>query len=155
VKYYLESLGCAKNLVDAHGMARLLKQMGYQPVEDPEQAQVLIVNTCGFVEDAREESVGELRELADGKRQDQILVAAGCLSQRWGQALREEVPGVDALLGTRRWSEIGSLIQDLWDGQEWSREHSLARVGDPLLLSETDQHRVARQGVSAYLKIAD
>jgi len=155
VKYYLESLGCPKNLVDAHGMSRLLKRIGYQAVDDPAQAQVLIVNTCGFVEDAREESLLELRELARGKRDDQVLIAAGCLSQRWGETLVDQVPGVDALLGTRRWSEIGALVQELRQGQDWRRESPLARLGDPLLLAEAGDYRIARQGAAAYLKIAD
>ena len=155
MKYYLESLGCPKNLVDAHGMARLLKQMGHQPVEDPARAQVLIVNTCGFIEDARAESIEELRQLAGEKRRDQVLIAAGCLSQRWGQALAEEVPGVDALLGTLRWAEIGPLIRELYANQGRRRESPLARLGDPLLLEDSQTHRVARQGATAYLKIAD
>ena len=155
MKYYLESLGCPKNLVDAHGISRLLKETGHQAVSDPEQAQVLIVNTCGFIEDAREESLGELRDLAGQKRDDQVLIAAGCLSQRWGDTLLDRVPGIDALLGTRRWSEIDSLLKELWDGQAWRRASPLARLGDPLLLSDVDQYRVARQGISAYLKIAD
>ena len=155
MKFYLESLGCPKNLVDAHGISRLLKGVGHQPVGDPDQAQVLIVNTCGFIEDAREESLGELRDLAGRKRGDQVLIAAGCLSQRWGDALLDQVPGIDALLGTRRWSEINALIGELWDVQGWRREHPLARLGNPLLLDDTGQFRVARQGTSAYLKIAD
>ena len=155
MKYYLESLGCPKNLVDAHGMARLLKQMGHRPVEDPTQAQVLIVNTCGFIEDARAESIEELRQLAGEKRGDQVLIAAGCLSQRWGQALADRVSGIDALLGTLRWGEIGSLIQELLDERGKPRESALARLGDPLLLTGQDTHRVARQGATAYLKIAD
>jgi ribosomal protein S12 methylthiotransferase len=155
VKYYLESLGCPKNLVDAHGMSRLLKRIGYQAVDDPAQAQVLIVNTCGFIEDAREESMLELRELARRKRDDQVLIAAGCLSQRWGETLVDQVPGVDALLGTRRWSEIGALVQELRQGQDWRRESPLARLGDPLLLAEAGDYRIARQGAAAYLKIAD
>ncbi|NIV34806.1 MAG: 30S ribosomal protein S12 methylthiotransferase RimO [Anaerolineae bacterium] len=155
MKYYLESLGCPKNLVDAHGMARLLKQMGHQPVEDPTQAQVLIVNTCGFIEDARAESIEELGQLAGEKRGDQVLIAAGCLSQRWGQDLAERVPGIDALLGTLRWAEIGSLIEELLGERGGQRESALARLGDPLLLAEGDTHRVARQGATAYLKIAD
>lgn len=155
VKFYLETLGCPKNLVDAQGMARLLKHLGYQSTDDPHQAQVLIVNTCGFIEDARDESIGELRELAGEKRDDQVLIAAGCLSQRWGEALLERVPGIDALLGTRRWNEIGSLLNDLSEGQEWRRDSLLARLGDPLLLDSADSHRVARQGTTAYLKIAD
>jgi ribosomal protein S12 methylthiotransferase len=155
VKFYLESLGCPKNLVDAHGMSRLLKQLGHQPVDDPLQAQVLIVNTCGFIEDAREESLGELRELASKKRKGQILIAAGCLSQWWGEALTELVPGVDSLLGTRRWSEIGSLVQELWDGQGPRGEDHRAWLGDPLARADVDQSAVARQEASAYLKIAD
>ena len=155
LKFYLESLGCPKNLVDAHGISRLLKQIGHQPVSDPDQAQMLIVNTCGFIEDAREESLGELRDLAEQKRDDQVLIAAGCLSQRWGEALLDQVPGVDALLGTRRWDEINSLVGELWDGQDWRRENPLTRLGDPLLLADAGHYRVARQGTSAYLKIAD
>ncbi|MGD9145406.1 MAG: 30S ribosomal protein S12 methylthiotransferase RimO, partial [Anaerolineae bacterium] len=104
---------------------------------------------------AREESLGELRDLAGQKRDDQVLIAAGCLSQRWGDALLDRVPGIDALLGTRRWSEIDALVRELWDGQAWRRESPLARLGDPLLLTDAEQYRVARQGISAYLKIAD
>jgi ribosomal protein S12 methylthiotransferase len=151
--YYLESLGCPKNLVDAHGMARLLKHLGYEPVADPDQAQVLIVNTCGFIEDAREESIGELRDLARGKRSDQVLVAAGCLSQRWGDALVAQVPGVDGLLGTRRWLEIGSLIQALRARR--GSLGSLALLGEPDLPAVDEGPRTARQGATAYLKIAD
>jgi ribosomal protein S12 methylthiotransferase len=155
MKYYLESLGCPKNLVDAQGMAGLLKRLGHQPVEDPRLAQVLIVNTCGFIKDAREESIGELQHLADEKRPGQVLIAAGCLSQRWGAGLVDQVPGVDALLGTRRWSEIGALLEAL--GSEWDRnsESFLSLPGDPILASDPDGARVARQGASAYLKIAD
>ena len=155
MKFYLETLGCPKNLVDAHGMSRLLKHLGYQATDDPDQAQVLIVNTCGFIEDAREESLFELRELAGNKRADQVLIAAGCLSQRWGQALVEQVPGVDALLSTRRWSEIGSLVKELSNRRGRHGESPLARLGDPLLLADDDHHRTARQGTAAYLKIAD
>jgi ribosomal protein S12 methylthiotransferase len=155
MKFYLESLGCPKNLVDAQGMARLLKHLGYAPVDDPRQAQVLIVNTCGFIEDAREESISELRQLARGKRPGQVLIAAGCLSQRWGEGLVEQVPGVDGLLGTRRWSEIGALIRDLREGQGRHPRSLLSLPGEPILSAGGKGPRVARQGASAYLKIAD
>jgi ribosomal protein S12 methylthiotransferase len=155
VKYYLESLGCPKNLVDAQGIARLLKYMGHQPVSDPREAGLLIVNTCGFIEDAREESLGELLELAQLKRDDQLLVAAGCLSQRWGSALVERVPGVDGLLGTRRWTEIGSLLEGLEAAHSLRQRRPVALLDDPLLDDPSDTYRFARQGSSAYLKIAD
>jgi ribosomal protein S12 methylthiotransferase len=155
VKFYLESLGCPKNLVDAQGMARLLKRLGHLAVEDPRQAEVLVVNTCGFIEDAREESLSELRELGQDKRADQILIAAGCLSQRWGKELMELVPGLDALLGTRRWSEIGSLVRELRGGEVRQPRRLVTRLDDPLLAAGDEDPRVARQGATAYLKIAD
>jgi ribosomal protein S12 methylthiotransferase len=154
VKYYLESLGCPKNLVDAHGMARLLKHLGHEPVADPDQAQVLLVNTCGFVEDARQESLDELRDLAAQKRPGQALVAAGCLAQRWGQALLDQVPGVDALLGTRRWHEIGALVEDLGAGRARPPTRR-ALLGDPDPAGSAAGPRTARQGATAYLKIAE
>ncbi len=155
MKYYLESLGCPKNLVDAQGMARLLKRLGYQPVDEPRRAQVLIVNTCGFIEDAREESLAELRDLADQKRDGQLLIAAGCLSQRWGEALSDHVPGLDALLGTRRWYEIGSLIRQLRAGKDGATRDLVALLDEAAPGANGDRERFARQGASAYLKIAD
>ncbi|MGD8465422.1 MAG: 30S ribosomal protein S12 methylthiotransferase RimO [Anaerolineae bacterium] len=155
MNFYLESLGCPKNLVDSHGMARLLKYQGHRGVADPDQAQILIVNTCGFVADARQESLEELRELARNKQAGQVLIAAGCLSQRWGQALLEQVSGIDGLLGTRRWAEIAPFIAEIQQRGEQRQSHPLVRLGDPLLDDSTATYRVARQGASAYLKIAD
>lgn len=155
MKYYLESLGCPKNLVDGQGMARVLKRLGHQPVDDPRKAQVLIVNTCGFIEDAREESIGELRQLARRKRSDQVLIAAGCLSQRWGEALAEAVPGLDALLGTRRWTEIGTLVEEIQGDRSQQLRSYLSLPGEPILATDASGPRTARQGASAYLKIAD
>ncbi|NTU62532.1 MAG: 30S ribosomal protein S12 methylthiotransferase RimO, partial [Chloroflexi bacterium] len=83
-RYYLLSLGCSKNSVDSDSMAQLLNASGYAGVTDPDDASILIVNTCGFIGPAREESIRSLRELAEGKRRQQTLIAAGCLSQIWG-----------------------------------------------------------------------
>jgi ribosomal protein S12 methylthiotransferase len=154
-KYYLESLGCPKNLVDAHGMTRLLEHLGHRPVDDVRQAQVIIVNTCGFVEAAREESLGELRRLARRKRKGQILVAAGCLAEYWGEAVTQAVPGVDALLGTRRWAEIARLVELLEPGRKGRRQRR-DLLGDPAAgADEPAGPRTARQGATAYLKIAE
>ena len=78
--FHLVSLGCAKNTVDSDSMAQLLIRDGYRAVDDPARANVLIVNTCGFIGPAKEESINVLRELAEGKRKSQILIAAGCLT---------------------------------------------------------------------------
>jgi ribosomal protein S12 methylthiotransferase len=155
VRFYLESLGCPKNLVDAQGMSRLLQRMGHSAVDDPRQAQVLLVNTCGFVEDARQESLGELRQLARKKRPGQVLIAAGCLSQRWGSRLLDAVPGLDGLLGTRRWNEIEALVRQVRSGKGQRRSAPPTWLGDGLLEAKDGEPGFARQGASAYLKIAD
>ena len=153
-RYYLESLGCPKNLVDTHGMTRLLEHLGHQPVDDVRQAQVIIVNTCGFVEAAREESLGELRRLARRKRKGQVLIAAGCLAELWGEAVAHSVPGVDVLLGTRRWAEITRLMAEIEQGRK-GRGQRKALLGDPPPGAEAQGPRTARQGATAYLKIAE
>jgi len=155
MKFYLESLGCPKNLVDAQGMARLLERLGHLPVEEPRQAQVLIVNTCGFIEAARRESLDRLQELVHTKRADQMLVAAGCLPQLWGETLVQQVSGVDALLSTRRWREIGTLVARLRPGQNRHTPGLLSLLGAPVPAADDGGPQTARQGASAYLKIAD
>jgi len=158
VRFYLESLGCPKNLVDAQGMVRLLEGMGHEVVDGARQAQVLVVNTCGFIQDAREESLDELRSLAHKKRPGQVLIAAGCLSQLWGEWLIDQVPGVDAVLGTRRWGEIGRIVSELEAGKTKRQPSHVALLGDPLPAGGGDSahsRSFARQGATAYLKIGE
>jgi ribosomal protein S12 methylthiotransferase len=155
MNYYLETLGCPKNLVDGQGIARELEQMGHRAVDDPLHAQVLIVNTCGFIQDARRESLDTLHRLARAKRRGQWLIAAGCLSQYWGQSLAGRVPGVDALLGTRRWSEIGSLLSALEAEPRRQGRGPLALLGNSQEVAEKGAPGYAGQGASAYLKISD
>src|SRR3989304_5548322 len=104
--FHLVSLGCAKNTVDSDSMAQLLLRDGYLSMDDPHKAAVLIVNTCGFIGPAKEESYRVLGELAKTKRNGQLLIAAGCLTQRYGAEVVQRVPGIDGLLGTRRWMDI-------------------------------------------------
>ena len=94
-------------------MAQLLNASGYAGVTDPDEASILIVNTCGFIGPAREESIRSLRELAEGKIRKQTLIAAGCLSQIWGPQIVAEVPGIDGVIGTRRWMDIVEFTQEL------------------------------------------
>ena len=114
--YHLISLGCSKNTVDSESMGQLLNQSGYSPVMDHSQANIIIVNTCGFISPARDESLQVLSELAAEKRDDQYLIAAGCMTQRYGLVVAQQVPGVDGLLGTRRWMDIIELIQKMRQG---------------------------------------
>jgi ribosomal protein S12 methylthiotransferase len=151
--FYLESLGCAKNTVDSESMASILIEAGYTPVETPSKANVLIVNTCGFIKPARDESIATLQRLARKKRSGQMLVAAGCLPERYREMIVSQVPGVDGIIGTRRWMDILDLVQRL-------RAHPpepLYHLPDVPSVGK-DEHgvlRVSRQGGSAYIKIAD
>ena len=153
--FHLVSLGCAKNTVDSDSMAQLLIRDGYHAVEDPARANVLIVNTCGFIGPAKEESINILRQLAEGKRSNQILIAAGCLTQRYGSEVAVKVPGIDGMLGTRRWMDIVQVVRELRKGPH---PEPLYHLPDEAKTVGTDEHnalRVSVAGASAYLKIAD
>ncbi len=155
MQYYLLTLGCPKNTVDSEGMAMLLRRAGYRGTAAAEDADVLLVNTCGFLAAAEDESLAALRDLAAHKRPGQVLVAAGCMAQRNGERIVKEVPGVDGLLGTRRWMEVVPFIQGLRGGQGQRAFGRYALLGDP---AEPLTSPIARPPVvngSAYLKISD
>lgn len=152
-KFHILSLGCAKNSVDSRSMAELLDRAGIQEVNSPSKADVLIVNTCGFIAPARAESLHALQKAARAKRKGQLLIAAGCLSQRDRQDLLRQVPGIDGLLGTRRWMDILSIIRRL----EAHPRQPVYDIPENTPIG-TDEHGVIRasvQGGSAYLKIGD
>jgi ribosomal protein S12 methylthiotransferase len=152
--FHLISLGCAKNTVDSESMATLMMRAGYNAVIAPDDADVLIVNTCGFIGPARDESYAVLQELAAGKSSDQLLIAAGCLTQRYGQEVIKQVPGIDGILGTRRWMDIVKVLRKLRSGEHPEPVYHLPEV-ETVGLDEKGVLRVAVQGASAYLKIAD
>lgn len=154
-KYYLLSLGCSKNTVDSESMAQLLEGAGLQGIEDARHAEVLIVNTCGFINAAKDESINALRELAALKKSDQLLIAAGCLSQRYGAELAQRIPGLDGIIGTRRWMDIVDLVQQLRVRKHPEPLYHLPTDAVTVGSDEHGVHRVSVQGASAYLKIAD
>jgi len=152
--FYLVSLGCAKNTVDSNSMAQLLQQDGYEAVNDPAEAEVILVNTCGFIEPAREESYAVLSELVQEKKDNQLLIAAGCLTQRYGKEVLERVSGIDGLLGTRRWMDILQVVQKLRkDGQPQPLYH----LPEAEIVGQNPDGILGAyyQGGSAYLKVAD
>jgi ribosomal protein S12 methylthiotransferase len=154
MKYFIASLGCAKNTVDSESMAIILNRAGHSITDNPQKADILIVNTCGFIEQARQETLDVLMEFAQMKRANQFLIAAGCFSQRFPQALINQVPQIDGVLGTRRWMDILILLEKLLE-----RETPQAIIHlPPSQTIGTDEQGVVRasiQGGSAYLKIAD
>jgi ribosomal protein S12 methylthiotransferase len=160
--FHLTSLGCAKNSVDSDSMMQLLERDGFKAVDTPQAASVLIVNTCGFIGSAREESYSVLRDLAKVKRPDQLLIAAGCLTQRYGIEVARQVPGVDGILGTRRWMDIVEVVQRMRRRSQPSASPGIH--SEPFYhLPETDTIGsdengailASIAGTSAYLKIAD
>lgn len=153
--YYLVSLGCAKNTVDSQSIETLLQQAGYTQVERPGWARFLIVNTCGFIAPARQESIQVLRDLAARKHKGQILIAAGCLPQYLREKIAEQVPGVDGILGTWRWMDILELIDQLRYGQPHPAQRYRLPDAPTIGSDEKGVARIAIQGSSAYIKIAD
>ncbi|MBN8637245.1 MAG: radical SAM protein, partial [Anaerolineae bacterium] len=154
-KYYLVSLGCSKNTVDSESMAQVLNASGMRGVGDPRSAEVLIVNTCGFIDSAKQESIDTLRELVDTRKRNQLVIAAGCLSQRYGADLVQEVPGLDGVIGTRRWMDIFDLITRLRVRKHPEPLYHLPTDAAVVGLDERGVLRASVQGASAYLKIAD
>ena len=154
-QFYLLSLGCSKNTVDSESMAALLHKSGFQGSQDPNDASVLIVNTCGFIEGARQESIGALRELAAQKGKNQLLIAAGCMAQRYGQEVVEWAPGVDGVIGTRRWMDIVPFIRQLRRRKHPAPLYHLPEEATTVGTDERGVLRTAVQGYSAYLKISD
>jgi len=152
--FHIVSLGCAKNTVDSDSMAQLLAQGGYKPVEKPAQAGIIIVNTCGFIGPAKEESIDTLRELASKKRNGQLLIAAGCLTQRYGTEVTKQVPGVDDILGTRRWMDIVQVVDRLRATPHPEPFYHLSEAAT-IVTDEGGAIRASIFGASAYLKIAD
>jgi len=152
--FHMISLGCAKNTVDSASMAQILGNAGYQSTDQPSNARVLIVNTCGFIGPAREESYEILQQLADNKQAGQILIAAGCLTQRYGAEVARRVHGIDGILGTRRWMDILDVVDALRHGKHPEPLYHLPDVSTV----GTDEHGVLRAGIqghSAFVKIAD
>ncbi len=144
--FYLLTLGCDKNTVDSEAIGQLLGAYGLRETMKPERAQLLIVNTCGFIDAATQQSLGALRELADGKQPGQSLIAAGCLAGRASDMIKQEVPGVDGVIGALKWDGFAPLLQDL--GVEIDQQ-SANSISYGLL------RRKKRQGPTAYLKISD
>ncbi|WP_029215493.1 30S ribosomal protein S12 methylthiotransferase RimO [Kallotenue papyrolyticum] len=117
MKFHIITLGCPKNAVDSEGMHGLLLAQGHVAVERPEDADAVIVNTCSFIQAARDETLGVLRELGRAKRPGQRLIAAGCMAESHREVIRASVPEVDATLSTREWMRVGEVLAPAGQGR--------------------------------------
>ena len=129
MKILLVSLGCDKNLVDSEVMLGMLAEKGYTFTNDEAEAEIAVVNTCCFINDAKEESVNAILEMAELKKSGQLkaLIVTGCLAQRYQKEIREEIEEVDAIIGTSAIDKIAETIEDAIAGE--SREHMLHYTG--------------------------
>lgn len=168
--YHISTLGCEKNSIDSEGMASVLEGEGYAPADEA-SADVLIVNTCGFLQASTDQSVGVLNDLDHGRKPGQLLIAAGCAAHRYGDELKTRVEGIDALLSTRQWPEIGKLVHHLRSTHEGDTTfiakaaigHTGAMgssvVGAPLApvqpTAQLKRFRRKATGASAYVKISE
>ena len=149
---FFVSLGCDKNLVDSEVMLGLLDAKGYQIVDDETQADVMVINTCCFIHDAKEESIQTILDMARYKEEGRLkaLVVTGCLAQRYKQEIIDEIPEVDVVLGTTSYDKIVEAVEEALEGKS---EVELADI-DALPLPET-KRLVTTGGHYAYLKIAE
>ncbi|RQD75411.1 MAG: 30S ribosomal protein S12 methylthiotransferase RimO [Candidatus Syntrophonatronum acetioxidans] len=120
LKVGIVSLGCAKNLVDTEIMLGIVNREGYAISNQVEKADIIIVNTCGFIGDAKEESINSILEMAEYKEKGscQVLIATGCLTQRYGKELLQEIPELDGIIGTGDYQHIAQVIEDVLKGKK-------------------------------------
>ena len=152
MKILFISLGCDKNLVDTEVMLGLLASRGYEMTDDETEADIIVINTCCFIHDAKEESIQNILEMAEYKKtgQAKALIVTGCLAQRYRQEILEEIPEVDEVLGTSAYDKILDAVDAALAGKQ---EVMLADI-DALPLPET-KRLVTTGGHFAYLKIAE
>ena len=145
------SLGCAKNRVDAEMMMFQLNQAGFQLKEDPAMADAVIVNTCGFIESAKQESIDEILELAQLKKEGKIkaIIVTGCLAQRYNSEIMKELSEVDAVIGIGKNADIAKVVQNALDGEK------VEDFPDKMLLPMEGGRVQSTEQHWAYLKIAD
>ena len=152
LKIALESLGCSKNLVDAEIMMGILNRKGYKLVGDFEEADIILVNTCGFIESAKQESIDTILDLAQLKETGnlKLLIVTGCLAQRNANELKEEIPEIDAIVGTGSYQQIDEIIANL------EKENNIVSLNDIEFAYNEDLPRyVTTPDYMAYLKIGE
>lgn len=149
---FFVSLGCDKNLVDSENMLGLLNENGYQIVSEEQLADIIIINTCCFINDAKQESINTILEMAEYKKNGSVkaLIVAGCLAERYKEEILKEIPEVDALLGTSDFSAIINVINEITDGKQYTHFASLDRIPEI-----TSKRLITSGSYFAYLKIAE
>ncbi|AZV47076.1 30S ribosomal protein S12 methylthiotransferase RimO [Nautilia sp. PV-1] len=142
-KLYLASLGCVKNLIDSEVMLGRLKD-GYTLTDNPDEADLLIVNTCGFINPAKEESIQTILELADAKKDNAVLAVTGCLSERYKDILPKEIPEVDIWTGVGDFDKIDKLVKE-----------KKSEFSPKVYLIHNDERIITGSSYHAYIKLSE
>ena len=152
MKILFISLGCDKNLVDSEKMLAILDHAGYRLAQEPEQADVIVVNTCAFIHDAKQESIETLLEMAEYKKKGtcRVLIAAGCLSERYKDEIQKEMPEIDGIIGTTAYDTVAQVVEQTLAGQTAVSMKELSYIPSGL----TDRIR-SGAGHVGYLKIGE
>ena len=152
MKLLFISLGCDKNLVDSEEMLGMLAADGHQIVDNEDEAEVIIINTCCFIGDAKEESVNTILEMAEKKKTGtcKVLIVTGCMAQRYKQEISEEIPEVEAILGTTAYGEIVPAVKEAQAGRHFEEYKSI-----DYLPGISGKRMLTTGGHFAYLKIAE
>ena len=152
MKILFVSLGCDKNLVDSEVMLGLLREKQYEITDDEQQADVVVVNTCCFIHDAKEESITTILEMAELKKTAKVkaIVVTGCLAERYKEEIRKEIPEVDAVLGTSSYEAICEAVDEALEGHVTEKYEDINYLPVP-----TVKRINTTGGYFSYLKIAE
>lgn len=148
MRIFIETLGCPKNFNDSEMAAGILENEKHIMVNQPEEADVIIVNTCGFINDAKTESIDRIFEMAEYKEQGKKLIVSGCLSERYSNELFEEMPEVDAFLGVNEYDKLPEILENL-------EERKSFVTGCYSEILETKARKLAENPYTATLKISE
>lgn len=157
MKIGVVSLGCPKNLVDSETMLGLIHEEKYEITNDPSEAEIIIVNTCGFIESAKEESINTILQMSEYKKSGscKYIIVTGCLSQRYAEELFNELPEADAIAGVEVYDEIGSIIKRVINGERFIMLER-SKLDVIYTSKETFLPRIlTTPSYTAYLKIAE
>ena len=149
----IETLGCPKNVADSESAAGILERAGHRIVNDPSDADVILVNTCGFINDAKEESIDRIFEMAQYREQGTKLIVSGCLSQRYGEVLYKSMPEVDLFMGVNEYAKLPEYLESLQKTD--NKKHSPRICGCLPEYEELGKRKSLGSSYTMYLKIAE
>ena len=147
---YIDTLGCPKNFCDSEGAAGVMEKEGHKIVCSPQEADVILINTCGFIRDAKEESIDHIIELSELKKEGVRLIVSGCLTQRYGEELHRELPEIDVILGVNDYDKLTCILSDLANGKK--ENHLNHQEG---IYVELGKRKNLGPSHTSYLKIAE